>query len=113
MARFVWTDSKFEEVTNRLDSIESKLDKVLDCVAVNGKKEVAKAPAKGKAKSKAKATKGKSSSGSFDRALYEATAKKLGVWNDEYGKVTGTWKDGKKVADAKTNRAKVYEAMGI
>lgn len=111
MARFVWTDSKFEEVTNRLDSIEAKLDKVLDCVAVNGKKEVTKAPAKGKSKSKA--TKGKSNSGSFDRKLYEATAKKLGVWNDEYGKVTGTWKDGKKVADAKTNRAKVYEAMGI
>ena len=112
MARFVWTDSKFEEVTNRLDSIESKLDKVLDCMAVNGKKEVAKAPTKGKGKSKA--TKGKSkSSGEFDRKLYEATAKKLGVWNDEYGKVTGTWKDGKKVADAKSNRAKVYEAMGI
>ena len=29
MARFVWTDSKFEEVNNRLDSIESKVDKVL------------------------------------------------------------------------------------
>ena len=110
MARFVWTDSKFEEVTNRLDSIEAKLDKVLDCVTVNGKKEVTKAPAKGKSK----ATKGKSkSTGNFDRAVYEATAKKLGVWNEEYGKVTGTWKDGKKVADAKTNRAKVYEAMGI
>ena len=54
MARFVWTDSKFEEVTNRLDSIEAKIDSIdtkLDKV-LNGKMEVTKNPVKtGKSKS--------------------------------------------------------------
>ena len=91
-----------KEMNEKLDRIESKLD-ALNGVAV---KPVAKAPAKGKSKAKR-------SNDTFDRSLYEAKAKELGVWNEEYGKVTGTWKDGKKVADAKTNRAKVYAAMGI
>lgn len=112
MAKRISTMDLFEVVTRmdeKLDRIEAKID-ALNGVAVTSKKEVTtKAPKTGKSK----ATKGKSKSGEFDRALYEKTAKKLGVWNDEYGKVTGTWKDGKKVADAKTNRAKVYEAMGI
>lgn len=110
MAKRISTMELFEAITKmdeKLDRIEAKID------AINsGAVKSDKAPAKGKSKA-TKATKGKSSSGSFDRKLYEATAKKLGVWNEEYGKVTGTWKDGKKVADAKTNRAKVYEAMGI
>jgi len=53
------------------------------------------------------------SSGDFDRALYESTAKKLGVYNTEYGKVTATVKDGKVISTAKQNREKVYKAMGI
>lgn len=109
--RYSTTDlmEKMISIDVKLDRIESKID-AINSVAVKGSKEVAKNTVKS---GKAKATKGKSSSGNFDRKLYEATAKKLGVWNEEYGKVTGTWKDGKKVADAKTNRAKVYEAMGI
>lgn len=112
MARRISTMDLFEVVSNmdkKLDRIESKID-ALNGVAVKDSKEVAKNPVK---TGKSKATKGKSKSGEFDRKLYEATAKKLGVWNDEYGKVTGTYKDGKKVADAKTNRQMVYEAMGI
>lgn len=53
------------------------------------------------------------SSSDFDRALYERTAKKLGVYNSEYGKVTATVKDGKVIATARQNRDKVYKAMGI
>ena len=112
MANRISTMELFEVITkmdNKLDRIEAKID-ALNSVAVKDSKVATKAPTKGKSK----ATKGKSkSAGNFDRALYEATAKRLGVWNEEYGKVTGTWKDGKKVADAKTNRTKVYEAMGI
>lgn len=89
-------------MNEKLDRIEEKLDK-LNGVAVK-----TEAPKKGKSKAKKSTT-----SSNFDRSLYEAKAKELGVWNSEYGKVTGTWKDGKKVVDAKTNRAKVYEAMGI
>lgn len=92
-----------KEMNEKLDRIESKLDK-LNGVAV---KPVA--PTKGKSKAKKSTT----SSNNFDRSLYELKAKELGVWNTEYGKVTGTYVDGKKVADAKTNRAKVYAAMGI
>lgn len=59
-----------------------------------------------------KKTSTKSSNG-FDRALYESTAKKLGVYNTEYGKVTATVKDGKVVKTAKQNREAVYKAMGL
>jgi len=55
----------------------------------------------------------KKSSGDFDRALYESTAKKLGVYNTEYGKVTATVKDGKVISTARENREKVYKAMGL
>lgn len=100
-------NEKVDHIETRLDSIESKLDAVLNGEAV--KAPATKAPSKGKGKAKKSTT----SSNNFDRKAYEAMAKKLGVWNEEYGKVTGTWKDGKKVVDAKTNRAKVYAAMGI
>lgn len=91
-----------KEMNAKLDRIESKID------ALNGVAVKTEAPKKGKSKAKKSTT-----SSNFDRSLYEAKAKELGVWNAEYGKVTGTWKDGKKIIDAKTNRAKVYEAMGI
>ena len=58
-------------------------------------------------------TKKTKSSGDFDRALYESTAKRLGVYNTEYGKVTATVKNGKVISTARQNRDKVYKAMGI
>lgn len=91
-----------KNMDEKLDRIEAKLD------SLNGVAVKTEAPKKGKSKAKKSTT-----SSNFDRKLYEAKAKELGVWNEEYGKVTGTWKDGKKVVDAKTNRAKVYAAMGI
>lgn len=64
-------------------------------------------------KSSPKSTKKTKSSGDFDRALYESTAKRLGVYNTEYGKVTATVKNGKVISTARQNRDKVYKAMGI
>jgi hypothetical protein len=105
----------FEAITKmdeKLDRIESKID-AINCAAVNGSKEVTKAPAKGKSKA-TKATKksddyevvatreeniqkvykamGYKKGDSFDRKKYEATAKKLGVWSDNKHRVVGTYK---------------------
>ena len=62
-----------------------------------------KAPKKG-TNSKAPST--------FDRDSYVACAKKLGCYNEEYGKVTATVENGKVVRTAKKNRELVYAEMG-
>lgn len=62
-----------------------------------------KAPKKG-TNSKAPST--------FDRDSYVACAKRLGCYNEEYGKVTATVENGKVIRTAKKNRELVYAEMG-
>lgn len=63
--------------------------------------------------SKAKTSKAKTkTNGDFDRSLYEAKARELGVYNEEHGKVTATVEDGKVVRTSQQNRQLVYKAMG-
>lgn len=64
-----------------------------------------KAPSKGKKGTNAKAP------STFDRDAYVAKARELGVYNEQYGKVTATVENGKVVRTAKKNREMVYAAM--
>lgn len=66
--------------------------------------------------SKSKAKKGTgakapSNNGEFDRAKYEECAKKLGCYNEQYGKVVATVENGKVIRTAKKNRELVYAEM--
>ena len=89
-------------LNSRMDSFESRLDKVESARAAK--------KATSSKKTKAPAKKTVSNSEEFDRDLYEKTAKKLGVFHE--GKVTATVKDGKVVYSRKENRQRVYKAMG-
>lgn len=69
----------------------------------------AKAPTSKKTKSSKKSK----TNTDFDRKLYEAKARELGVYNEEHGKVTATVENGKVLRTSQENRKLVYEAMGI
>lgn len=90
-----------------LQSLDSRVSALESQPKADTKKSSKKTSARSTKKTSTK------SSGNFDRALYESTAKKLGVYNTEYGKVTATVKDGKVVKTAKQNREAVYKAMGL
>lgn len=60
---------------------------------------------------KATGAKAPSTNGDFDRAKYEETARKLGCYNDQYGKVVATVENGKVIRTAKKNRELVYAEM--
>lgn len=85
-----------------LKDLAIKLDKrvtALEKGNVSAKKSTSKKTASSKKQSTKKSTAPKSND--FDRAKYEATAKKLGVWREDLGKV------------CKADRPKVYKAMGL
>lgn len=63
-----------------------------------------------KAPSKSKGTNSKAPS-TFDRDKYVEVARKLGVYNEQYGKVTATVENGKVIRTAKKNREMVYAEM--
>lgn len=96
-------------MNSRFDSIESRLS------ALETAKQSTTAPKKTKSSSKKSAPKKTKSSSKkpFDRPLYEATAKKLGVFNAKYGKVTATVENGRVIRSAVENREMVYKAMGL
>lgn len=97
---------KMDAMLSKMESIEARLSAVEGSSKTKSSKKTSSAPKK-------KTSKKSSSSDTFDRALYESTAKKLGVFNAEYGKVTATVKDGKVVKTARENRQLVYKEMGI
>ena len=102
---------KFEnEVMEQLKALNEAINAMNSRIdALEGKGKKSEAPKKQTA-SKSK-SKSKSKSNDFDRALYEETAKKLGVFYK--GTVCATVKDGKVLATREENRAKVYKAMGL
>lgn len=98
------------ELINNMNDTLKGIDKRLTALEESGK-----TTKKTSKKSSPKSTKktSKKSSEDFDRSLYEATAKRLGVYNTEYGKVTATVKNGRVISTARQNRDRVYKAMGI
>ena len=100
---------KFEnEVMEQLKALNEAINAMnsrIDALESKGKK--SEAPKK----QTATKSKSKSKSNDFDRALYEETAKKLGVFYK--GTVCATVKDGKVLATREQNREKVYKAMGL